>query len=256
MVQPKTRSSQINANLLRYTACLLLPTALLLQHAARADVPMKQAKFIIEHNATDNDTGFQIFLDADGWDKLQIIGPKGLVAEFLPSGSMTELGMTELFLETVEPANAKVSLAKTLEKMPEGEYQFIATASKMGGVEGQIKGNATLSHNIPDGVTLVAPSEGTTVPLGNINVVWQPSNKVINGSDLHIIGYQLIVEKDEEPHKKMIGKRGLSMYLPATTTTIEIDKAFFEAATLYKWEVLAIEESGNQTLQSGSFKTQ
>ena len=252
----KSRSSKNATFLRRYSACLILPAFLLLPPAALADVPMKQAKFIIEHNATDSDTGFQIFLDADGWEKLQIIGPAGLVAEFLPKGPMSELGMTELFLESVEPANVKVPLAETLKKMPEGEYQFIATASKLGGVEGQIKGKATLSHKIPDGVTLVAPAEDETVPLGNTNMIWKPSNKTINGSNLNIIAYQLIVEKDEEPHKTMIGKRGLSMYLPASTTSIEVDKVFFEAATSYKWEVLAIEESGNQTLQSGSFKTQ
>lgn len=256
MDQRKSRTSKNSAFFKHTITCLILPIALLSQPAARADVPMKQAKLIIEHNATDNDTGFQIFLDADGWEKLQITGPAGLVAEFSPSGRMTELGMTELFLETVEPANANVPLAKILEKMPEGEYQFIATASKMGGVDGQIIGKATLSHKIPDGVILVAPLEGATVPLGHTKMEWQASNKAINGSGLNIIAYQLIVEKDEEPHKTMIGKRGLSMYLPASTTSIEIDKVFFEATTHYKWEVLAIEESGNQTLQSGSFKTQ
>ena len=256
MHQLKSRISKIAPIFKRYGACLILPAILLSQPAARAEVPMKQAKIIIEHNATDNDTGFQIFLDADGWQKLQIIGPDGLVAEFLPAGPMTELGMTELFLETVEPANAKVPMAKTLEKMREGQYQFIATASKMGGVEGQIKGKATLSHKIPGGVTLVAPLEGATVPLGQTKMVWQASAKAINGSNINIIAYQLIIEKDEEPHQRMIGKRGLSMYLPAATTSIEVDKVFFEAATSYKWEVLAIEESGNQTLQTGTFKTQ
>ena len=251
----KLRTPKINPSLRQYIACLMLPAALLLQSPAQADVAMKQAKLIIEHNATDNDTGFQIFLDADGWEKLQIVGPAGLVAEFLPAGHMTELGMTELFLETVEPANVKIPLDKILEKMPEGEYQFIATASKMSDIKGQITGKAILSHKIPDGVTLVTPPEGTSVPMGNIMMEWKASNKAINGSGLNIIAYQLIIEKDEEPHKRMIGKRGLSMYLPASTTAIAVDMAFFEAATPYKWEVLAIEESGNQTLQSGTFKT-
>jgi hypothetical protein len=31
---------------------------------------------------------------------------------------------------------------------------------------------------------------------------------------------------------------------------------FLEPATPYLWEVLAIEESGNQTLSSGSFQTE
>lgn len=54
----------------------------------------------------------------------------------------------------------------------------------------------------------------------------------------------------------MIGKRGLSMYLPATVTSITVPAGFLEPATAYDWEVLAIEESGNQTLSSSSFETQ
>jgi len=53
----------------------------------------------------------------------------------------------------------------------------------------------------------------------------------------------------------MIGKRGLSMYLTATVSTITVPKGFLELATKYLWEVLAIEESGNQTLSSGEFET-
>ena len=34
-----------------------------------------------------------------------------------------------------------------------------------------------------------------------------------------------------------------------------IPSSFLEAHTPYKWEVLAIEESGNQTLSTSEFKT-
>jgi hypothetical protein len=52
----------------------------------------------------------------------------------------------------------------------------------------------------------------------------------------------------------MIGKRGLSMYLAPSVTQITIPAAFFEPETEYEWEVLAIEDSGNQTLQSSAFE--
>jgi hypothetical protein len=54
----------------------------------------------------------------------------------------------------------------------------------------------------------------------------------------------------------MIGQFGLSIYLPASTTSVAIPDGFLEPGTDYQWEVLAIEESGNQTLSSGSFSTQ
>ena len=53
----------------------------------------------------------------------------------------------------------------------------------------------------------------------------------------------------------MIGKLGLSMYLPRTVTSIAVPDGFLEPRTAYNWEVLAIERSGNQTLSSGSFET-
>jgi hypothetical protein len=46
------------------------------------------------------------------------------------------------------------------------------------------------------------------------------------------------------------------MYLPASVTSIAVPDGFLEPGTAYKWEVLAIEESGNQTLSSGEFQTQ
>jgi hypothetical protein len=53
----------------------------------------------------------------------------------------------------------------------------------------------------------------------------------------------------------MIGKMGLSMYLPSDVTEITIPSGFLEPGTDYVWEVLAIEESGNQSLNSSAFST-
>jgi hypothetical protein len=50
-----------------------------------------------------------------------------------------------------------------------------------------------------------------------------------------------------EPHPHMIGKFGLSMYLPSSVTSIDVPDGLLEPATAYNWEVLAIERSGHQT---------
>lgn len=223
---------------------------------AAGDARLKQAKVIIEHNATDNDTGFQAFVDADGWEKLEIIGPKGLVAEFTGRDAVGELGMTELFFESVEPENAKMPIAELLAKMPAGDYEFRGTASKLGGQSGVMIGKALLTHVIPAGVKLIEPAEDATVPLADLKMRWEGTGKALDGSDIKLISYQLIVEKNEEPHVNMIGKRGLSMHLPASVTEMTVPAAVLEAGAEYKWEVLAIEESGNQTLTEGTFKTQ
>lgn len=218
-------------------------------------IPLKEAKLNIEHNAKDEDTGFQGFIDSEGWDEMAIIGPNGIVAEFEGDGKLGRLGLTELFFESVEPENADVSISDVLKFLPEGEYTFRGNTMEVGHKQGTTIGIALLTHNIPEGPVLLQPDEGAVVPVDNLTVSWKPVTKTIDGSIVNIISYQLIIEKVEEPHKNMIGKRGLSMYLPASITQITIPKEFLEPNTNYVWEVLAIEESGNQTLMSSVFST-
>ncbi|MGH9991224.1 MAG: hypothetical protein ACREAZ_01060, partial [Nitrososphaera sp.] len=66
-------------------------------------IPLKEAKLNIEHNAKDNDTGFQGALDSEGWNWITVTGPDGQVLRFEGKGALGQLGLTELFFETVEP---------------------------------------------------------------------------------------------------------------------------------------------------------
>lgn len=218
--------------------------------------PLKDAKLNIEHNATDEDTGFQGFVDSEGWERLVFTGPDGAVLEIGGQGELANLGLTELFFETVEPVNADVSIEEMVAMLPEGNYTIAGPAIEAGVSKGQTSGTALLTHDIPAGPVLLSPEEGAVVSADDDLVAsWSPVTKTIDGSDVNIISYQLIIEKDEEPHPHMIGKIGLSMYLPASVTSITVPKGFLEPETAYKWEVLAIEESGNQTLSSGAFST-
>lgn len=218
-------------------------------------IPLKEAKLIIEHNAKDNDTGFQGFIDSEGWSKITVTGPDGLILTFKGEGKLGELGLTELFFETVEPENADVPISDILKVLPEGNYTFKGSAIEVGERMGTTIGTAWLTHDIPNGPVLLSPVEDALVPVGDLVVSWSPVTKTIDGNDVNIISYQLIIEKDETPHPHMIGKRGLSIYLPASVTQITIPKEFFEPGTAYDWEVLAIEESGNQALTSSYFRT-
>ncbi|MGI0014479.1 MAG: hypothetical protein ACREBU_13715 [Nitrososphaera sp.] len=219
-------------------------------------IPLKEAKLNIEHNAKDNDTGFQGALDSEGWNWITVTGPDGQVLRFEGKGALGQLGLTELFFETVEPENADVPISEVLETLPEGNYVFKGSGIEVGEKTGTTIGTALLTHDIPEGPVLLSPAEDAEVPENKDLVVsWSPVDKTIDGDDVNIIAYQLIIEKDEAPHPHMIGKFGLSMYLPATVTQITIPEEFLEPGTDYDWEVLAIEESGNQTLMSSSFST-
>lgn len=238
------------------TALAVLFTSGQLVQAGVDTIPLKEAKLNIEHNAKDNDTGFQGFLDSEGWNRITVTGPDGKVLDFEGKGELRQLGLTELFFETVEPENADVPIEELLDTLPEGEYTFEGTAIEEGEKLGKTIGTALLTHDIPDGPELLSPEEDAEVPEDeDLLVSWSPVDKTIDGSDVDIIAYQLIIEKDEEPHPHMIGKMGLSMYLPSDVTEMTIPEEFLEPGTDYEWEVLAIEESGNQSINSSSFST-
>ena len=224
---------------------------------ASVPTPLKDAKLNIEHNATALDTGFQGFVDSEGWKELTFTGPKGKVLNISGLGSLAELGVTELFFETVEPENAEVSIADMLTKLPAGNYKIEGPGIENGESTGRTKGIAWLTHNIPAGPVLKAPVEGSSVSTTRDLVMkWEPVTKTIEGKPVKIISYQLIIEKIQDPHPHMIGKvNSLSMYLSPTATTMRVPKEFLESGVDYDWEVLAIEESGNQTLSSGKFST-
>ena len=219
-------------------------------------IPLKEAKLNIEHNATDNDTGFQGAIDSEGWKRLEVKGPDGVVLSLQGRGELAELGLTELFFETVEPANADVPIAEMLAKLPAGNYMISGPSMINGESSGRTAGTAWLTHTIPAGPALLSPAEGSTIPATGLTAAWGAVTQTITGGPVNIIAYQLIIQKDAPVDKHMIGKMGLSMYLPSSVTSIPVPDGFLEPNTPYVWEVLAIEESGNQTLSSGTFRTQ
>ncbi len=83
---------------------------------------------------------------------------------FRGRGSLGDLGLTELFFESVEPENADVPIAQMFAKLPEGHYTIAGPAQENGESTGRTSGRAWLTHDIPRGPRLVSPAEGATVP--------------------------------------------------------------------------------------------
>jgi hypothetical protein len=220
-------------------------------------IPLKEAKLNIEHNATDIDTGFQGFIDSDGWSCLDVAGPDGVVLSLIGGGALGELGLTELFFESVEPEWIDVPLDEILGALPVGDYDISGPAIEAGEVLGWTTGTALLTHDIPAGPELVSPAEDAVVPVADLLMEWAAVSETIDGDPVNVVSYQLIVEEDTEeldPH--VIGKPSVQFNVPATTTSMTVPGDFLKPGTAYAWEVLAQEESGNQTLSSGAFETE
>jgi hypothetical protein len=208
-----------------------------------AQIPFGEAKMIVEVNSTDGDAGIQVFLDGEAWESVAIVSPDGRrILEVTGKGSLGKLGLTELFSESQEPSFDELPLEEFLEMFSAGEYQFFGKT-----VEGEtLVGTATFTHNIPAGPIIVSPREGAVVNPNNTVIVWMP---VTRPRGIEIGGYQVIVER-EEPTLLVF-----SVHLPATATSVTVPREFLESRTEYKFEVLAIEAGGNQTISESFFET-
>ncbi len=217
---------------------------------------LRVAKLLIEHNATDKDTGFQAFADGDPWNQLTISDPNSNpVVMIQTEGGLNNFGLTELFFETSEPPNDEVSISEVIALLPEGDYLF--TADLADGDSSSI--TATFTHTIPAPPQLTAPADGASdVDPDNAVISWEAVSQDIEGVDITIVGYQVIVERDEDEQEFPAGftEPVFSVYMPASTTRVSVPKEFLESGESYAYEVLAIEQSGNQTISSAEFETQ
>jgi hypothetical protein len=198
----------------------------------------------IEINDTDGDSGFQIFLDAEaGYEWLKVFDPKGTeVFHVSGGGSVGKTGLTELYFESAEPGFEDLPLEDFLKRFPEGVYTALGK-----GLDGsKLVGEDTLTHAIPEGPQLLSPEDGSVQDPAHTRVVWEP---VPDPKGSSIVAYQAIVEQ-EQPVLRV-----LDVTLPPTADSLSVPPEYLQPGIDYKFEVLAIEESGNQTLNEATFST-
>ncbi len=207
------------------------------------EIPFEVAEIKIEINDTDGDSGLQIMVDAEGWEAVHVYDPNGaLIFDVQGGGSVGQTGLTELFFESAEPGFDVLPLDEFLERFPEGVYEFVGKT-----VDGdKLVGEATLTHVLPDPPMLLFPEPGSIQDPADMRVVWEP---VADPPGSSIVAYQVIVEQ-EVPVLRVI-----DAMLPPTAETLHIPPEFLQPDVDYKFEVLAIEQSGNQTLRESTFRT-
>ena len=215
---------------------------------------LADAKMLIEHNATDEDTGFQGFADADAWNELTIMDAEGsLILTAIALGGLDDFGLTEFFFETSEPENAEVPIDDVIERLPEGVYAFSGDLVE----EGPAGLTTEFTHDIPAGAELLTPEEDAEgVDASNTVISWELVEEDIDEDDIEIVGYQVIVEEagpayDDDGFAKPV----MSAYLNSDATSLTVPAEFMKTDGCYEFEVLAIEKSGNQTLASAAFET-
>jgi hypothetical protein len=217
-----------------------------------------EAKLLIEHNATEDYTGFKgCTNNGEIWYEFAISDPQGQwIMTVTPEGGLGKLGLSELFFKTSEILNAEVPIEDVLANLPEGNYAF-AFRSGYWDYGYDSPYSVKFTHTIPAGPVLLTPADGSTEDASNLVVSWESVNEDINGAAVNIVGYQVKLAKYGESQFPQSFARSLfSVYLPATVTSVTVPKEFMEGGAIYKYQVLAIEESGNQTISSAMFGTQ
>lgn len=196
----------------------------------------------IEINDTDGDAGIQVFLDGEGWDTMQMIGPNGVEFSVLAEGSVGFQGITEFFFESAEPSFEDQSLEELLELFPEGVYRFRGATT-----DGRaLRGRARLTHALPDGPVQLSPVDGEEVDPDDAVFTWQ---EVADPPGSEIVAYEIVIECEEPEFTKIIAQVGADV----TSITMPPEILNQDGADECKWEVLAIEESGNQTISETEF---
>ena len=203
---------------------------------------LEEAEFFIEYNASDRDAGVQAFIDGDGWDWIEIYNPAGKkIYRFNVDNTAKKIGITELFFESSEPSFDILPFAELLKMYPEGEYEFVGQTVKGEKFESKTK----FSHMIP-AAPVVSPKAHSVVDPENTVISWEPVTKP---EEIKIVSYQVTVERND-PLRVLDVQN-----LPSTARKMQIPADFLEYDTLYQFEVLAKEKSGNQTITVGFFRT-
>jgi len=222
-------------------AALVLPKAPRLERAAARHVQaqLEFAKIYWEYNASADDLGVHVSLDGEDWSKLSIRNPAGTTLfDVRGRGPFGDLGMTELFFEGAEPALSEFPLADLLALFPAGEYDFSGRTA-----DGQpIEGEDLFTHAIPAGPQVFVD----VLPGNSVRIRWNEVTSPPPGfpnEPIHVTGYQVIVDPSFE------------VTLPASARSVTVPPEFVQSLGpgTHPFEVLAIEQSGNQTLTEGTF---
>lgn len=236
----------------RYVVPLMALGLVLASTTARSDddeLTLASLKFFIEFNETDEDIGVQTSLGGEPYKRLRAFDPdEKRILDLRPRRNLKLQGLSDFFFESAEPSLDEFSMEEFLNRFPEGVYEFETVT--IDGVEQD--GDAWFTHTIPAGPVIISPTEGEVVDPTATVIMWEP---VTHTTSFHppqvpvaIVGYQVIVTR-EEP------LRVYSVDVSSETSSIGVPAEFLEPGTEYEVEVLAVEESDNQTISLLFFET-
>ena len=219
---------------------------------------INHANLFIEDNAGDGDIGVHGYFDDHGWSELCLFDPSGeLILHVVPEGRLGKLGIAGVFFESREPEYADWDFTALKADWPEGKYSLRAV--DFDGV--LLDGAAWFTTVLPSMPEIVAPATVPeadedplpTVPVADLMVEWRPVTTSQDGRPVTIRAYQVWVNKENHEDDHGFSRPNYDIHVGSDTTSLIVPAAFFDPASVYEIEVVAIEESGNQTIGGASY---
>jgi hypothetical protein len=221
------------------------------------ETPWDEAELFFELNNTDGDLGIHANIDGGPWTHLSIEDlNERTILRIASRGRLRRQGMTQLEWESAEPPFDELSPEKFFARFPEGVYE----------IEGLTLGGEELESEVELSHVLAAPP-------GNITVNEQPAAGSCDDSPLPKVYLPVIVDWDEvtESHPT-IGTPGvpveisryqffverddvkISVDLEPDVTEFPIPDAFLSEPGVWKYEIIARTEGGNNTAVETCFE--
>lgn len=237
------------------------------------EIEWEVAEVFFELNNTDGDLGIHALVDGEAWKRLQIEDAEE--KRILGVGVRSRLrrqGLTELFFESAEPPFEELPPETFFARFPEGIYEV--EGKSLEGIE--IESRTEITHAMPapavPTVNGYAAAEqcddeepGYDAPVivaDEYLIAWNPVTKTHpnlgfpqDSDDITIVNYQVVVEAELETPDGEEFTSIFSVILPPDVTEMTVPAEFMMQTDSFKYEVLAREESWNQTAIESCFLT-
>jgi len=267
----KTRNLCLGAGIAALTAG---PMAAVADDHDEEEIPWDVAEVFFELNDTDGDLGIHALIDGEAWKRLKIedTDERSMLGVNVRS-RLRRQGLTEIFFESAEPTFDELMPETFFSRFPEGTYEVEGIT-----LEGdELESETEITHAMPappvptvNGIAAAAQCDdeepGYDAPVIDADeyvIAWDdvttthPSLGHPQGAPgLVVVNYQVVVEAEVETADGDEFESIFSVILPPNVTEMTIPEEFMGQADAFKYEVLAREESWNQTAIESCFLTE
>jgi len=234
------------------------------------EIPFDVAEVFFELNDTDGDLGIHALIDGEPWKRLSIENPKERkILTVFARSKLRRQGVTEIFFESAEPLFSELPADEFFGRFPPGTYEVEGLTTEGGELESETE----ITHAMPapaaptvNGLPLAVQCDdelpgydAPTVTLP-ITIAWPPVDRThptlgtpLNSPDISIVNYEIVVETDLDTPDGEEFTTVFSARLPPEVMSMTIPDEFLGQSDEFKYEVLAREESWNQTAVESCF---